>query len=248
MSKTQGIMMPGGVVRVLSLAAAVAGCVTSASTAQQGLAPQGVTATVTGAGTVRVTWIPVRAREYQVWRSRIKPDTTEATSGILLIPATQWDDAGLQDGVTYKYSVAARYGGVPVYAWPVAVTMPLNLTARRPPGAIATRYAPPPPSQPTSTTPTTTTPIALPPSASQPGVTSTGFTGVQVSSGTVQLFWHPVIGVQGYNVRGPNLPAEGLATQDTSLVIPGLPVGTHVFLLATGNAALYQSIAVTVQP
>jgi hypothetical protein len=71
---------------------------------------------------------------------------------------------------------------------------------------------------------------------------------MQVSAGTVQLTWRPVTGAEGYKLRGPSLPPEGQSTPDTSLVVTGLPVGTHLFLLlAGGSSGLYQSTAVTVQ-
>ena len=252
MSKTQGVLTPGGVVRVLSLAAAMAGGATATATAQMS-PPRGLEITTTGPSSVHMTWRAAPAFWFQVSRYRAAaPDVVEATSGKLPGTTMQWDDAGLVAGVAYQYVIEAQYPNVkdPYRALPTPFTISLgNITLAKDfaaprLGANPPRSAPPP-SQPATTPPTTTTPAyALPPSSSA----TSGFRGMQVSSGTVQLTWRPVNDAQGYKVRGPSLPAEGQATQDTSLVISGLPVGTHLFLLlASGSSALYQSVAVTVQ-
>ena len=273
MSKTKGVLMPGGVARVLCLAAAMAGGGTAAAKAQV-TPPRGLDITATGPSTVHMTWRAAPAFWFQVSRYReATPDVPEVTSGKLPGTTTQWDDAGLQGGVAYQYVIESQYPGVrdPYRALPTPFTMPLervtlakDIAAPRQ-GASPPRSAPPPspptPAPPTPTPPTTTPPpttppptmpppspttpvLALPPSSSA----TSGFRGMQISTGTVQLTWPPVNGVQGYKVRGPKLPPEGQMTQDTSLVVSGLPVGTHLFLLlASGSSALYQSVAVSVQ-
>ena len=105
--------------------------------------PAGVAVTATGETSARVTWTGVmNADGYAIERAAGATGGTFSQVGTAAATATQYDDAGLTAGTTYRSRVAARRGGESsAFSSEVAVT-PVAATLAAPASLVATALSP----------------------------------------------------------------------------------------------------------